>query len=504
VVGLVVLLLAAAGAGLFFLLHAGGPKALLGSASVASEGRHPAEQNTALPVNTVRPAKKTLVRTYEQPGSVKPWAQTELYAKTSGYLRLIQRDLPPEFVAELVVRQLAAFAAACSGPPGAGAVRVAAAAEVGYWRAPEKDIGSRVTTGELLLALDAPELLQDIAQKDSLWQQRVAELESARTALATFQAAIQAVEAQKKTAEADIKRAAADLTYYSKQLERHREMVRRQTFVPELAEETLHRVEAAQAALDSAHAKALAVQAELGVVTSKLSAARADLRVKEAQVHVALEELHRAEILAEYANIHAPFNGMITYRGVDEGDFVQNSSSGQTRLLMTVASIDKVKVVLQVPEREAIWVEPGAEAMIQVDARERWQVKGRVARVAHSLDSQALTMRVEVDLPNADHKLLPGMYGHMTLTLQTIPDARAIPATAVYSRGGENYIIQVENGRARRQRVRIRYDDGHEVEVVKLVNGRETPLDGSEELVVSNKGELRDGQRVRPTPVNGR
>jgi hypothetical protein len=76
-----------------------------------------------------------------------------------------------------------------------------------------------------------------------------------------------------------------------------------------------------------------------------------------------------------------------------------------------------------------------------------------------------------------------------------------VPATALYSRKGENYIILVRDGVAQRQKVRIRYDDGREVEVVKLIDGQEVPLSESDEVVVSNKGELAEGQRVKTTPI---
>jgi hypothetical protein len=93
------------------------------------------------------------------------------------------------------------------------------------------------------------------------------------------------------------------------------------------------------------------------------------------------------------------------------------------------------------------------------------------------------------------------MYGRVTLTLQRIPDAQAIPATALYSRLGENFIIEAKEGVARKHKVRVRFDDGKEVEVVKLIGGKEIPLNGSEDLIVSNKGEIAEGQRVKTTAL---
>jgi RND family efflux transporter MFP subunit len=219
---------------------------------------------------------------------------------------------------------------------------------------------------------------------------------------------------------------------------------------------------------------------------------------------VGRDELRRAEILADYTRLRAPFDGVITARNVDEGDFVQNSSSGQTRPLMTLAVVDRITIVLEVPERQSPFVRVGTEAVMHVDALKGQVIRAGVTRVSPALDPVSRTRRVEIDVENKEHKLLPGMYGQVTLTLQKIEDAYAVPATAVHSRGGENFILQVEEGVTRRHRVRIVYDDGKELVVVKQLAGKETPLDGSEELIVSNKGEIADGQRVRATPVANR
>lgn len=464
-----------------------------------SENGREAGDLAALSVNSIRPIAKTLVRTLDQPGSVQAEAQAELCAKASGYVQAIQRETTPQLAAGLVGQHVLAADLAAWAVPLAYIPAFGGGAQVLAVQAPEKDIGSLVRAGELLCVLDVPELLQDVIQKESAWKQKEAELTAARTAIATFEAALKATEAQLKQAEAEIRKTSADHAYSLKQVGRFRELALNRTITQELVDEKERQSQAAQAALESSQAKLQAVQADLAVGASKLATAQADLRVKEVQVRVAQDELERARIMADYAHIYAPFHGIIVSRSVDQGDFVQNSSSGQARPLMTVMAIDRVKVVLQVPERDALWVQVGAEARLHVDARSNWEVTGRVARTANFLDPQSRTMRVEIDLPNPDHKLLPGMYGQVSLALQKIENAYAIPATAVYSRKGENYIFLVRDGVAHRQRIHIRYDDGQELDVVKVEGDREVPLDGSEEVIVSNKGEIREGQRIRAT-----
>lgn len=451
-----------------------------------------------LPVNTIRPRLKTLERTLMQPGSIKPWAQAELYAKASGYLKFIQRAPTPRMAADILAQSLAV-----TGPTACAAVRMSSAIHTALLQSPQKDIGSTVRAGEVLLEIATPELDQAIVEKESFVQQRQAELAAARAALATFEAAVEVAKAQKLQAEADIRKFQSEHTFRGQELKRLKELTVSKTIAEEIADEKQHQVNAALGAWESSQAKVNSAQADLAVVSSKLTAASADLKVKEVLVQVARDELSRTIVQAEFSRLHAPFDGIITYRHVDEGDFIQNATSGQPRRLMTITALEKVKVVLQVPEKDAPWVRVGAEASVVVDARLGKHANGRIARTASCLDSATRTLRVEIDLDNQDHFLIPEMYGQVRLTLEKIENAQAIPATALYSRKGENFILLAKDGVAHRQRVRVRYDDGKEVEVVKVVENRELPLDGSEELIVSNKGEIAEGQRLKPSPLAG-
>jgi RND family efflux transporter MFP subunit len=416
------------------------------------------ESAKVLPVSIVHPQRKVLLRTLDQPGTIKPWAEAELYARVPGYLRWIAREPDrPEQAVDLVVRNLSAVTWPYSSV--SSAVALAANGHAWLWQLPQKDLGSRVQAGEVLLRIDVPELEQDVLQKASRCHEAEAELQQARANLGTFEAAVQ---------------------LSSLQLARLRDLAKNNTVTKEIADEK---------------------QAELSSVSSKLAAARAEILVREARLRVAQDELRRAQIMADFAEIRAPFDGIITFRGVDEGDFVQNASSGQTRQLLSIADIHRVKIVLQVPEREAGFVQTGAPALVRVDALDKWEVSGKVARVSHALDQQSRTRQVEVDLDNRDGKLLPGMYGVVALEVQRIDKALAIPATAVHSQRGENFILVVRDGIAHRQKVRILFDDGKELQVVKLVGKREEPLNGMEELIVSNKGEIAEGQRVRAARV---
>jgi RND family efflux transporter MFP subunit len=164
---------------------------------------------------------------------------------------------------------------------------------------------------------------------------------------------------------------------------------------------------------------------------------------------------------------------------------------------MTVTASDRVKVVLQLPSREGMQARVGAKAVVTADSRPGEAFAGRVARTRGQLDVQSRTLQVEIDLDNRSGRLVPGMYAHVRLTLSEKPGTWVVPATALFSRNKVNYLIVVRDGVARRQPVRIVFDGGGQMEVVKVVAGKEVPLDGTEELVVSGKGAIADGQRVR-------
>jgi len=452
----------------------------------------------AITVNTIRPIRKTLIRQVEQAGSVLPVAQAELYAKVPGYLKHIQREFSPPIVGQLLfARIVSSLDAGCASPASLVTQGLAFLKRAGD-HAPQLDIGSVVHEGEVLMVLDVPELNSDEAQKEAVLRQRQAERAQARAILATFESGLEASRARQKSALADLHRAEAECAYREGELQRMQALVRDRTVTEDLAAEKTNQRNAARAAHEAAQAKVEAEKAEYSVASSKLIAARADVSVKEALVDVARQDLERARVLAEYTLIRAPFDGVITERTVDEGDFIQNASSGQSRSLMTVTALDHVKVSLQVQEKEAPWASVGAEALLKLDAREHWQAVGRVSRIARALDQQSRTMRIELDLDNTDRKLMPGMYGRVTLLLQRIENALAIPATAVFSRRGENFVVLADRGVARRVPVHVRFDNGEELEVYKVVGGKEVALNGDEELIVSNKGEIADGQRIKP------
>jgi len=173
--------------------------------------------------------------------------------------------------------------------------------------------------------------------------------------------------------------------------------------------------------IDEARAKALSSRAQASVGEAKVAMAEADVRsaqanraVAEAQIAVADAEAQRLTALLAYTTIKSPFDGIITRRIVNRGDLLM---VGRATLLLTVQRIDTVRVFCDVPEGSAMSIAVGSPASIKLYAG-TGAIDGKVTRIAGALDPATRTMRVEVDLPNPQEKLKPGMYAQVMLTLR--------------------------------------------------------------------------------------
>lgn len=237
--------------------------------------------------------------------------------------------------------------------------------------------------------------------------------------------------------------------------------------------------------------------------------------------------------------IKAPFDGVIATRSVDVGTFVSSAAivPGSPALLV-IEKTDIVTVSMQVPDSFVAYVGMDTEAEIRMDSYPGLALKCKLSRLAPSLNAADRTLRVEVDLYNgteaeyrafltkamlnnqADLKsrklpvfpkgleangaarLLPGMYGRMRLNLREFKNAALIPSGAIVRLGGVPYLYRVESGVAHRGRVSIELDDGNLARVFWLEreNGVELSreLNPSEEIILSNQGELEEGTVVQP------
>jgi RND family efflux transporter MFP subunit len=221
-------------------------------------------------------------------------------------------------------------------------------------------------------------------------------------------------------------------------------------------------------------------QRALDEADNRLESARAELREVDEQLR--------------YATIEAPFDGIVTSRAIDPGDMVYQASSpkGNDQALLKVARIDVIRVKAFLPEHDTVWADVGDPATVTFDALPGRTFSSRLARVSGSLDPSTRTMQVEVDLPNPDGRILPGLYGRTEITLESRPDALALPASAVrFTEDGSAYVyvISADNA-AHRRPVSVGFDDGNFIEISAGLSGDDRVVDG-------RVGALEEGEQVQ-------
>jgi RND family efflux transporter MFP subunit len=278
-------------------------------------------------------------------------------------------------------------------------------------------------------------------------------------------------------------------------------------FVSELSVDVGSRVRAGQALARLAVPE---LEAERNAARAQVTALRSEhertemLAARNSVTQKALAEVKsrldaaiatEAEVAAQiaYATIEAPFAGVVTARTIDPGDMVFEASSpkGSAEPLLKVAKLDVIRVKTYVPEREAVWADIGDAATISFDALPGQSFVGTVARLPGAIDPRTRTMLVEIDLPNADGRIRPGLYGQVRLTLEQREAALAVPGTAVQSDDRGAFVFVAAAGDvARRMPVETGLSVGGAVEIVR-------GLGAGDRVVTAPPAGMADGAALR-------
>jgi membrane fusion protein (multidrug efflux system) len=202
------------------------------------------------------------------------------------------------------------------------------------------------------------------------------------------------------------------------------------------------------------------------------------------------------QLLAEqgYKEITAPFDGIVTARYVDPGALIpQATTTASGTPIISVATLTPLRVYADVSQNLALWVKNGDEATITSDELVGRQFKGTVIRHPEALDTASRTMLVEVDLPNKDHALFPGMYAHLDITVAANAQETGsmVRDDALVFRDGKVFVPLVRDGRLRLVPVKLGFDDGQMVVVEGDIHGND--------IVALNVGQAAtDGEVVHP------
>lgn len=199
--------------------------------------------------------------------------------------------------------------------------------------------------------------------------------------------------------------------------------------------------------------------------------------------------------LQKYETVTAPFDGMIIARNVDPGAFVSQGgvsgtqSSAAPTGIYNIATLKPLRVYVQMPQDQAPFVRDGDQAAVRVEQFPQRTFSGTVTRHPSALAWATRTMLVEVDLPNNDDALFPGMYARVAIAVSGSPDVPTVPDSALVFDGNQTLVPVINGDKVHLAPIILGYDDGISVQVTNGLKG--------DELVATNLGQTpQEGEHV--------
>jgi RND family efflux transporter MFP subunit len=295
------------------------------------------------------------------------------------------------------------------------------------------DLGARVHAGQLLAEIDAPDLDADLVRA------------AAACALA----------------EATLARARDDLDFQKASFERYQGFATTGGLTTQQLEER----------------------------RQQLNMSTTGQQIAEANVHTAKAEQQRLTELQSFERVVAPFDGVLTYRGVDAGALIAPPSNGVGKELFKIAATDVLRVRVSVPQSAAGEVRVGQQAELVVRNLPGRVFQGAVARTAGAIDPDTRMLAVDVDVANADGALVAGAYGQVRLHVVRQQPPWMVPTGAIMFGAEGMRVAVVVDERIHWKPLHVEADHGAEAEIAD-------GLDGDEKIVGSPSVSLTEGTVV--------
>jgi RND family efflux transporter MFP subunit len=303
----------------------------------------------------------------------------------------------------------------------------------GYLSDVRVDIGDHVKAGQILAVIDIPELEQQLAEDK-------AQLASKQSAL--------------ETARRQVDHDRANRTLQDITLKRQEALFKDQWVPAQMVDQT---------------------RADAAVAKANVGVAKANRTLAAHQIALAAATVEKTKALLAYSQIVAPFDGVVARRLVNRGDLVQPPTGTLMTPLFTVQRIDTIRVFCDVPEDDVPLLHIGDPAIVKPSGFDGTPFIGKVTRFSLRLDPETRNMRTEIDLPNPEERLYPGMYATVSLEMNRHPDALTLPATAVGSDGDGSFVDTITHERITRLAIKTGLTDNGQVEVTAGLS-EETPV----------------------------
>lgn len=400
-------------------------------------------------VTVIAPERKPLVRTIELPGRAEAFEVAPLFAKVTGYVTKIPVDLGD----------------AIRGPHGD-------------------------EPGTVLCELLVPELREELAQKAATVAQREAEVLQAEAGVKLAEAGARSAKARVQEAEASVAKEESVYNRWLSEFQRVERLAESGAVTRKVADETKAQLEAADAGRKEVLARIASIEALHQEAEAGVEKARADTTAVRSQLAVAQAEQRRLAAMLDYAVIRAPFDGVVVKRNVHTGHLISAGSTGNQLPLLVVMRTDPIRVMVDIPEGDALHIKPGSKVELKAAAVSGQAFTGTITRTSWSLDETSRTLAAEIDIPNADNKWRPGQYLQVKLVVAELNDVLSLPKTAIVTQDKQTYCFLVnDKNQVVRTPVDLGLQAGNDLEIRQ-------GLTGNERVIGVNPSAFREGQTV--------
>jgi HlyD family secretion protein len=281
------------------------------------------------------------------------------------------------------------------------------------------DIGDRVKKGQLLAKLWAPEMEKELDKKKALVRKAELGVVRAKQGARVLAASVERTMAEVEEAKAALDKCQTAVARWGAEHERAKSLVEKNVIDRQIWDEIAYKWKAAKADELQAKAKIRTGEAVHKEAVARREKGDIDIDIAHADLQAAQAEAAQYHALLTYMELRAPFDGVVAQRSTHTGHFQRPPAGANPEPMFVLVRVDRVRVVVDVPEKDALRVENGTEATVLINAIQGQVFKGTVARTGWRLDPETRTLRVEIDLPNPDGNLRPGMYAHVSLTPKT-------------------------------------------------------------------------------------
>jgi RND family efflux transporter MFP subunit len=325
----------------------------------------------------------------------------------------------------------------------------------GYMAHINVDIGDVVHRGQTIAVLEVPELKAQLQQ--TVFQLKQSQQEIAR-------------------ARHNISRAEAEHAAIHAQFERLKEASATR---PGLI---------AQQEIDDAQARDLSSEAQVDAAKSAMAAA-------EEHAGSAQSDNDRVQALHNYTNVTAPLDGVVIWRYADTGALIQGgtNSNSQDLPIVRISQSSQLRLRIPVPEDDVRFVRPGDELQVRVDAVGR-SLTGKIARSTRDVNFETRSMETEVDVPNKDLSIAPGMYANTMLQLAHVNNVITVPVEALVLNGNQRSVYALDaSNHVHIRRVTVGMEGSQLAEITSGLNA-------GDRVVLGGQDKYQDNEPV--TPIN--